>query len=85
MAKIKVYAGVYDELEQIVGTEALEAIYKNMAGRQVTFPVRLYSTEYILSQAMEAKDNNEIRHMAVKFGYTEQRLKQLMKTKDNVS
>ena len=35
------YAGVYNDLKELLGEEAVEIVFKNMAGQQITFPKRL--------------------------------------------
>ena len=73
------YAGVYKDLVALVGHEAVLAIYENMKGQQVTFPNRLYSTEYIVELAKKAKDGDELKKIALKYDYTERRLRQRLK------
>ena len=40
-------AEIYNQLVDLVGIENTEEIYKNMKGQQITFPMRLYRTDYI--------------------------------------
>ena len=42
------YAGVYNDLKELLGEEAVEIVFKNMAGQQITFPKRLYTKEYVV-------------------------------------
>lgn len=73
------YAGIYSDLAELLGEEAVDIIYRNMAGQQITFPKRLYSREYVVETTKDLKESSEIKSAAIKYGYTERRLKQLLK------
>ncbi len=77
--KIQKYAGVYNDIAELLGEEAAEKVYENMSGQQVTFPRKLYSKEYVVEQSKDITDSAELKKIAIYFGYTERRLKQLLK------
>lgn len=77
--EITKYAGIYNDLMELLGEAAVELIHKNMCGQQVTFPKRLYTREYVVQEMKDITDSEELKKMAVRYGYTERRLKQLIK------
>lgn len=75
----KNYAGIYKELAEIIGTENVYLVYKSMRGQQITFPKKLYTTEYIMRRVIEEYDGKNIKQLAVKYEYTERYLRKLLK------
>ena len=73
------YAGVYNDLAEILGEDVIEKIYQHMAGQQITFPRRLYTPEYVISKTKNITSSVELKKIAIEYGYTERRLKQLLK------
>ena len=45
---IPVYAGVYEEIAEIIGKERIEEFYERFKGQQFVFPMKLYSKDYVL-------------------------------------
>lgn len=76
---VEKYTGVYADLAEILGEEAVLVLFKNMAGQQVTFPKRLYNREYVVEETKNLTDSGDIKKAAIQYGYTERRLKQLLK------
>lgn len=77
--KIAKYAGVYNDLADLLGEEAVELIYKTMSGQQITLPRKLYTQDYVVQQTKHITDQKELKKVAVRYGYSERRLKQLLK------
>lgn len=73
------YAGIYNDLLELLGEDAVQIIYENMAGQQITFPKRLYTKEYVVQETIGIVNSTELKREAMKYGYTERRLKQLIK------
>ncbi|SHJ99427.1 Mor transcription activator family protein [Hespellia stercorisuis] len=72
-------AEIYNQLVDIIGVENTEKIYNNLKGQQVTFPMRLYKTEYVLQEIEEKYDGKNLRELAKEYGYTERYLRTLLK------
>lgn len=70
--------GIYGEIAELIDIECASKIYEHFKGQQVSFPTRLYTRDYILSQA-QSKDTQPIKKLATQFGYSERRLRQLLK------
>ena len=77
--KVIKYAGIYNDLVELLGEEAVQIVFKNMAGQQITFPKRLYTKEYVVQETKDSTSSAELKKEALKYGYTERRLKQLIK------
>ena len=77
--KVTKYAGVYNDLMELLGEEAVQIIFQNMAGQQITFPKRLNTKEYVVQETKDITSSAELKKEALKYGYTERRLKQLIK------
>ena len=77
--KVIKYAGISNDLVELLGEEAVQIVFKNMAGQQITFPKRLYTKEYVVQETKDITSSAELKKEALKYGYTERRLKQLIK------
>ena len=77
--KVLKHAGIYNDLLELLGEEAVQIVFKNMAGQQITFPKRLYTKEYVVQETKDITSSAELKKEALKYGYTERRLKQLIK------
>lgn len=81
--KVTKYAGIYNDLAELLGEEAVQIVYRNMAGQQITFPKRLYTKEYVVQETKNITSSVELKKEALKYGYTERRLKQLIKEENS--
>ena len=77
--KITKYAGVYNDLADLLGEEAVELIFQTMSGQQITLPRKLYTKAYVIQQTKNITDQKELKKVAIRFGYSERRLKQLLR------
>lgn len=79
MEKKEGLAEIYSELVDIIGFENTQKVYDCLRGQQVTFPMRLYKTEYVLQEIKGNYDGNNLRELAKEYGYTERYLRGLLK------
>lgn len=79
--KIEGFMQVYKEIAEIIGPEGTYAIYKSMRGQQITFPKRLYTTEFVLDEIHKSGDDVDLHKVALEYDYTERYLRQLLKGK----
>lgn len=70
------FVGVYKEIAEVIGVDATIALHNVFQGQQITLPKKLYTHEYILSQV---GDKTDVKDTALRFGYTERRLRQIIK------
>lgn len=74
-------AGVYKEVAETVGVDNAYKIYNHFKGLQLMFPLRFYSKEYIARQIQEEFDGKNVRDLARKYGYSESRVRQILRNK----
>lgn len=77
------FAGIYKEIAEVIGIEATIALHDNFQGQQITLPKKLFTKDYILRQVQQ-DGNQDIKSVAFQYGYTERRLRQIIKEKDNI-
>ncbi len=79
--KTEGFMQVYKEISDIIGPEGTYAIYQSMRGQQVTFPKRLYTSEFVLNEISKCGEVVDLHKVALEYDYTERYLRQLMKSK----
>jgi Mor family transcriptional regulator len=72
-------AGVYKEVAETVGVENAYKLYRHFRGLQMLFPLRFYSNEYIAKQICDDYDGKNVRDLARKYGYSESRVRQILR------
>lgn len=72
------YSGIYKDMIEVLGEKITLEVYKNYKGQQVTFPMRLYSKEYIIKYLKENYNGNNIKQLSRELGYTERWIKQII-------
>lgn len=75
--------GIYKDFAELIGIENTIKIYENFKGQQVSFPMRLYTKDYIISQ-INTQGRETIKSQATHYGYSERRLRQMIKESENV-
>lgn len=76
--------GIYGEIAELVSVESAIKIYEHFKGQQISFPMHLYTKEFIVSQCNNP-NGKAIRELAVEFGYSERRLRQILKESNNLT
>lgn len=72
---------IYADLENLIGNESMLKIYEQYKGQQITFPQRLYKSEYV-KQYIINNPQEQSSSIAKKFNYSERWIQQL-KRKNN--
>ncbi|WP_243114990.1 Mor transcription activator family protein [Paraclostridium sordellii] len=67
----KYYKGIYADMVDILGEEIVRRLHKYYKGQQVTFPMKLYSSEYIEKYIQENQGKKTLKEMCRELGYTE--------------
>lgn len=70
--------GIYGEIAELINIENTIKIYEHFRGQQVSFPMRLYTKEYIIAQ-VNSSSSKSIKKLATQYGYSERRLRQILK------
>lgn len=78
ISSIERYTGVYKDLAEILGADAVEVVYQNFKGQQISFPKRMYSKEYVLEEVKRLYNGNNLKKLAIKYDYTERHLKKML-------
>ncbi len=73
------FAGVYKEIAEVIGVENTIEMHKIFQGQQITFPKKLFTKTYILSQVKTTENGSNVKNIASEYGYTERRLRQIIK------
>lgn len=71
------YLGLYEELAEIIGEQHVKEIYDRFQGQEVSFPMRLFTPEYVVNLAL-TDTNRDFRELAKEYGYNEKYLKRLI-------
>ena len=71
--------GAYSELANLLGIEAVLKIHSAYRGQQITFPVQLFSKEFLKMQFVDEYNGYNIKQLATKYGYSEKWVRQILK------
>ena len=74
--------GVYKELADEIGLENTLVVYNMFRGMQVSFPSRLFSTDYIHSMIIYEYNGTNVSQLAQKYNYSERSIWRILKSKD---
>ena len=71
--------GAYSELANLLGIEAVLKIHSAYRGQQITFPVQLFSKEFLKKQIVDEYNGYNIKQLATKYGYSEKWIRKILK------
>ena len=73
------FLGIYQEIFDVVGAEATEKIWKCLRGQVISFPIKLYSIDYIMKEIfVDLGNGKSINQIAMEKGYTVKYLSSLI-------
>ena len=72
------YKGIYADMAQILGEEIIIKLHRYYKGQQITFPMKLYSNEYVKRYIEKNYKTKTLKEMCRELGYTEGWIKQLI-------
>lgn len=72
-------SGVYKEVAETVGVENAYKIYIHFKGLQLMFPLKFYSKEYIAQRICTEYNGKNVHDLARKYGYSESRVRQILR------
>ena len=75
---LKYYNGIYRDMANVLGEEITKQVYEFYRGQQVTFPMKLYSKEYIQDYLAKKYTGENLKQLSRELGYSERWLKQLI-------
>ena len=71
--------GGYNELANLLGMDDVMKIHSAFRGQQITFPVELFSREFIKNQIIEEYDGHNVKTLATKYCYSEKWIRKILK------
>ena len=74
------FADVYMEIAETIGVDNTLLLFELLKGRQSSFPQRIFRKEYVENYIKQNYNGKNIRELSRKFGYTERRIKQIIKS-----
>ena len=69
---------VYMEIAEAYDIETAVKIQKLFGGQQISFPKKLYSSDYVNSYIRKNYNGRNIRELAQRFGLSERRVRQIL-------
>lgn len=72
-------ADIYNQLVDIVGLENTAKLYENLKGQQITFPMRLYKTDYVVKEVKRRYNGKNLKELAREYDYSERHLRGFLK------
>lgn len=78
------FVGVYKEIADVIGVEATVQLHDHFKGQQINLPIKLYTKEFVVKQIRVSNEKNNIKDVARAYGYTERRLRQIMKEMEEI-
>ena len=76
--KIENLRDIYKEIAIETDIETAIAIHKLFGGQQISFPKKLYCSEYVNSHIKITYNGRNIRELARQFGISERRVRQIL-------
>lgn len=72
---------IYGDIAELIGEENARILYEEYRGQQISFPVELYSKEFIYSSIISEYDGTNIKQLATKYEYSERTIRRIIKSK----
>ena len=72
------FKGIYKNIADLLGEEATIKLYKNYKGQQITFPMRLYSKEYVLRVIKYKYNGKNLTELSRELDYSERWMRTLV-------
>ncbi|MGL6058835.1 MAG: Mor transcription activator family protein [Culicoidibacterales bacterium] len=73
------YSGIYQDMVEQLGEETTVQIFNVYKGQQITFPMRFYSQEYVITYLKENYNGKNIQELSRELGYTSNWLQKLIR------
>lgn len=71
--------GAYNDIANLLGIDAVLKLHAAYRGQQITFPVQLFTKEFIAMQIINEYDGYNVKQLATKFGYSEKWIRKILK------
>jgi Mor family transcriptional regulator len=77
--KFEYLNGAYNDIANLLGIDAAIKLHAAYRGQQITFPVQLFTKEFIVAQIVNEYDGYNVKQLATKFGYSEKWIRKILK------
>lgn len=57
------YRGIYKDMVEVLGHDITLKVYEQYRGQQVTFPMRMYSQEYVVEYLIKNYNGKNLKQM----------------------
>lgn len=76
---ITLFNTIYNDISEKFGIDVAIHMYENYRGLQVTFPTRLFNSDYVKAKIPLEYDGTNIKQLAKKYGYSEKSIRRILK------
>ena len=76
--EVENFREVYREIARQTSVETAKVIHKLFGGQQISFPKKLYCTEYVNECIRNEFNGRNMRELACQFGLSERRVRQIL-------
>lgn len=73
----------YRRMSELIGTDAMIAIWQEFRGAQLTLPIHLYERSLVITRVRELYTGDNARALATKYGYSEKWVRHIVKGYEN--
>lgn len=74
---------VYQQLNELIGTEATIAVWQEFKGTQLTLPSHLYNRKLVSQRLRFEYDGTNVQELARRYQYSEKWFRQVIKQQQN--
>ena len=74
---------IYKDFCAVIGLENTLMVFSTFKGQQVSFPVKLVSSDYTKSKIIEEYDGTNLKQIAKKYDYSERWVREILKSSIN--
>ena len=76
--EVENFREIYREIAHQTSVETAKVIHKLFGGQQISFPKKLYCTEYVNECIRNEFNGRNIRELSRQFGLSERRVRQIL-------
>lgn len=77
------FSVLYKEIAELIGEENTVILYNHFKGQQVSFPLHLYSGDYIKECILAEYNGLNTKELALKYGFTERWVRKIISGKNS--
>lgn len=78
-SNVKLFNSIYNDISEVFGVDVAIHMYQQYKGLQISFPTRLFNTEYVKKQVPLEYNGSNLKELAKKYGYSEKTIRRMIK------